>query len=95
MTTLTAYGEREIVLRRLLHRLIHGSAHSFLARPRFRSRLASRKRYGGFVLWVFGSKVWEPRRVKPAGFTVSGSRDRLRARSGGEQFFPVEILAVG
>jgi hypothetical protein len=38
-------------------------------------RLLADRRYGGFVLWVFGSKVWEPRRVKPVGFTASGACD--------------------
>ena len=28
---------------------------------------------GRHVLWTFGSKAWEPRRVKPVGFTVSGA----------------------
>jgi hypothetical protein len=54
--------------------------HSYFAVPaESQPRIPCRTQYGLNVLRTFGFEAWEPRRVKPVGFTISGARPaRLR-----------------
>ena len=58
---------------RLVHSDSHSSFHNYLdlgSESRgFCACQAERPGYGGHELQVFGFEVWEPRRVKPVGFT--------------------------
>ncbi len=52
------------------------------------------------MLWFFGNKAWEPRRVKPVGFTISGAPNSRETRtqapppSDPAYFFPDLLLLL-
>ena len=50
------------------------------------------------MLWFFGTEAWEPRRVKPVGFTISGAPNSQGERGcpvkRSRYFFPDLLFAV-